>query len=230
MSGHDLRLAKAFGNIARDLLAEDGVDATLEKIVEESIELLETCEHAGVDVVRRREVVALAPSSDIARRLDEIQVEVDQGPCLDALRNHEIYTTGDLETEDRWPDFASRAFAQTGIRSVMGFRLWVEEDTMGALNLYSTQRSAFDERTRAIGSVLAAHAAVALANARAREHLEEALTTRDLIGQAKGILMSRHDLAPEEAFERLTQASQHHNVKLRDVAQELVDRHVSSLD
>lgn len=96
-----------------------------------------------------------------------------------------------------------------------GYRLYVEEDTMGALNLYSTQPNAFDEDTARIGSVLAAHAAVAWQTAPSRENLEEALKTREVIGQAKGMLMERHRISGDAAFEQLVKMSQDHNVKLQ---------------
>ena len=107
---------------------------------------------------------------------------------------------------------------ETGVTSMLAFRLFAEADVMGALNLFSMQRDAFDDEAIAVGSVFAAHAAVALSTAREEHNLKEALMSRDLIGQAKGILMAREHVTADEAFEALQVASQHLNRKLRDVA------------
>lgn len=153
---------------------------------------------------------------------NRIQYEVDQGPCLDAIRHLEVFECGRLDREERWPAFSKRACAETGVTSMVAFRLFVDEDTMGALNLYSKAADAFDDESREIGAVFAAHAAVALASARKEEQLEAALSSRDVIGQAKGLLMAREDITSEEAFAVLRKASQRLNVKLRDIADGVV--------
>lgn len=165
---------------------------------------------------------AVAPSSTIAQRVDEIQVEAGQGPCLDALREHHVFRTGNLPAETRWPRFARRAYDETGVRSIVGIRMWVEGDTLGALNIYSTAADAFDDYSQDVASVLAVHAAVAWTSARQQEQMEEALSTRDLIGQAKGMLMLTHGIDADEAFDLLRTASQRDNTKLRDLAQRIV--------
>ena len=136
--------------------------------------------------------------------MDALQYETGEGPCLSAIREHDVFVTGDLGCEDRWPRFSQRAVDETGIRSMLAFRLFLEEETLGALNLYSTQTDAFDERARALGAVLAAHAAVAMSAATGQEQteqLEAALTNSREIGMALGILMtqSRLDRAERSA-------------------------------
>lgn len=150
------------------------------------------------------------------------RAQVGQGPCLDAIRHFEVFQCGRLVEEDRWPAFSKRAFDETGVTSMLAFRLFVDEDTMGALNLYSKGPDAFDYESTEIGSVFAAHAAVALATARKEEGLEAALGSRDVIGQAKGLLMAREDISSDEAFTVLRRASQRLNVKLRDIADGVV--------
>jgi GAF domain-containing protein len=215
-------LAASLSDIARTLLAAQDVHDTLHRIVFETLRLIEPAEHAGVDVVTGHSIDAVAPSSTTAQRVDEIQVDTGQGPCLDALREHEVFRTGDLPAEERWPRFASIAFHETGVRSVLGVRLWVEGDTLGALNIYSTAADAFDDYNQDVASVLAAHAAVAWTTARQQEQMEAALSTRDLIGQAKGMLMLTHGIDADEAFDLLRTASQRDNTKLRDLAQRIV--------
>ena len=101
---------------------------------------------------------------------------------------------------------------------------FAEEDTLGALNLYSKQRGAFDDEALAVGSVFATHAAVALAGAQHDEQMQKALQTRDVIGQAKGILMAQQDVSADEAFDILRRASQRMNIKLRELAERVASR------
>lgn len=216
-----VELAASLSGIARTLLAAQDVGDTLRRIVAETIRLIEPAEHAGIDVVTGHSIDAMAPSSAIAQRVDEIQVEAGQGPCLDALRQHQVFRTGNLPAETRWPRFAGRAYDETGVRSILGIRMWVEGDTLGALNIYSTAADAFDDYSQDVASVLAVHAAVAWTSARQQEQMEEALSTRDLIGQAKGMLMLTHGIDADEAFDLLRTASQRDNTKLRDLAQRI---------
>lgn len=222
--GISMELAEMFADIARTLLAEDEVNGTLDKMCSLAVETIDGCEHAGLSLVERRKVIAAAVSDPVPRRIDEIQSEVDEGPCLDAIKEHEVFETGCLSQEDRWPEFSTRAHEETRIESVLSFRLFAEKDTMGALNLYSTLVDAFDDDAVAVGSVFAAHAAVAMSTSRRIEKLQHAVDGRDIIGQAKGILRSRQPLSNDEAFDMLRRASQRTNVKLRDVAADIVER------
>ena len=132
-----------------------------------------------------------------------------------------MFETGDLREERRWPNFSQRAHDETGVVSVLSLRLFVAETTMGALNLYSSATDAFDETDIALGSVFAVHAAVAVETANRDEGLEQKVRSRDLIGQAKGILMARSGVDEERAFAMLKSASQRMNLKLRDVAEHI---------
>ncbi|HET7719043.1 MAG TPA: GAF and ANTAR domain-containing protein [Acidimicrobiales bacterium] len=222
--------ADAFAEMARALLAEDDVQHTLQKICDLAVETIDGCDHAGISFLKGRKVDTPAASDDVPRMVDAIQYEVSEGPCLDAIRDHEVFETGDLGREDRWPHFASRAQRETGITSMLCFRLFVEGDTIGALNLYSKAGNAFGEESRTVGLVFAAHAAVALSSAIHDEQMEEALQSRDLIGQAKGILMAREGITADQAFDMLRRASQRLNVKLRDVAGGIVERSAAPVD
>jgi transcriptional regulator with GAF, ATPase, and Fis domain len=215
---------EAFAEVARALLAEADVQHTLQKIVDLAVETIDGCDHAGVSVLHGKEVETPAASDDIPRAVDAIQYETGEGPCLDAIREHEVFESGDLAHEKRWPKFAGRARRETGVTSVLSFRLFVAGDTLGALNLYSKAEHAFNDGSRAAGAVFATHAAVALASAMHDEQMEEALESRDVIGQAKGMLMVREGVDADEAFEMLRRASQRLNVKLRKVAGSVVDR------
>jgi transcriptional regulator with GAF, ATPase, and Fis domain len=208
-----------FGTIARALLNQSDPTATLQLIVTLAAQHLDGCESAGVTMIEHRSITSPASSGELAAALDNIQQDVDQGPCLDALRNHPIYRTGRLDHESRWPTFARRAHDETGVLSVLAVRLFIEQDTLGALNLYSTSPDAFDDLAVALATVFATHAAVALSSSRHDAQLEDKALTRDLIGQAKGILMSQQHVTDQRAFELLRAASQRLNIKLTEVAE-----------
>ena len=216
-----VHVAEMFGEVARVLASHDDMQTTLERIVNLAVEHLDSCEYAGVSFVEGRKISSPASSNEVPRILDRIQSETDEGPCIDAIKEHEVFQTGDLAAEGRWPQFSRRAFDETGVQSILSLRLFVEHDTMGALNLYATEGDAFDEGDVAVGSVFAVHAAVAMASARREEGLERKAEGREAIGRAKGIIMARSGVSDERAFEMLKAASQRLNLKLRDVARQV---------
>jgi transcriptional regulator with GAF, ATPase, and Fis domain len=224
----DAELAEVFAEVARVLLAEPTLEGTLRQICKVAVDLVPGCEAAGTSIVRghKREprIETVASVGDVPPRVDALQYRTGEGPCLDAIREHEVFETGELSAEDRWPRFARRAAKETGVRSMLSIRLYVQEDTYGALNLYSRQVDAFGEEARAIAGVLAAHGAVAFAGAREHQELEtmrRGLESREVIGQAMGILMNRRHVSADEAFDVLVRVSQHLNRKLRDIAQDV---------
>jgi transcriptional regulator with GAF, ATPase, and Fis domain len=217
-----VRVAELFSSIARLLSTHADLRTTLDRIVRMAAENLDACEFAGLSIVNGRKISSPAATDPVPTILDAIQQEVDEGPCLDAIRQHEVFRTGDLAAETRWPRFAARANAETGIRSVLALRLFVEEDTLGALNLYSSVNDAFDDTDVALGSVFAAHAGIALSSAQREHDLERKAQTRDVIGRAKGILTAQSHVSDEQAFDLLRRASQRLNIKLVDVAEQIV--------
>ena len=220
---HQRELSETFADIARSLLCEDTVEATLQRIAELAVDTIEHCDYAGMTLVRGRHMTTPASSADVPRRVDAIQLDTGEGPCLDAIREHEVFQTDDLLLEDRWPHFSQRAVEATGVRSMLSFRLFVDEDTLGALNLYSKQPAAFEEEDRVVGSVFAAHAAVALSSAQRDQQMQDALRSRDTIGQAKGILMARQGVTADEAFDMLRRGSQRLNIKLAELAKRVAE-------
>ncbi len=128
-----------------------------------------------------------------------------------------------MRTETRWPLFAQRA-AEAGAGSMLSFQLFVEGDDLGALNLYAGTPGSFGDESEHVGLMFAAHAAVAFAGAHKHDQLTQALATRDLIGQARGILMERYKITGDQVFQLLVRVSQDTNRKLRDVADQLVRR------
>ncbi len=222
MSEHD-SIAELLGEIARTLQAEPDVDATLAAIVKVAVDHVAGAEHAGISLVERGgEVRTVAPTGEVVNTIDQLQYRTGEGPCLNAIAAHRIYRTGDLAKETRWPAF-THAAAKAGVTSMLAYRLFITDTTLGALNLYSSQPDAFSDQTEQDGQMFATHAAVALVGAQTEANLRTAAESRDLIGMAKGILMQRHDLEPEQAFHMLVSSSQNANMKLRDVAAWLVE-------
>ena len=147
---------------------------------------------------------------------------IGQGPCRQSVAEQEVVRVDDVSADDRWPEFRRQA-AELGVGSMICFRLVVEGDRLGRLDPYARTSDAFDDESHEIGPVFAAHAAVAVAVAEHEENLRAAVSSRDVIGQAKGILMERHGLTAAQAFAVLARVSQEMNRKLADVARELTD-------
>lgn len=217
-----MELAETLAEVARVLLEDRDVEATLVRICELAAKTVDGCEAAGISIAEGNRITSRSTTDDLPCIVDEIQSETQQGPCVDAIKEHAVFLTGSLAEESRWPEFAKRANERTGVQSILSLRLFASEDTMGALNLYSRQRDAFDDHDVAVGSVFAAHAAVALANAKHDEQLESKASSRDLIGMAKGIIIARQNVSEDEAFDVLRRASQRMNVKLRELAARVV--------
>jgi GAF domain-containing protein len=155
--------------------------------------------------------------------VDELQFGVRQGPCLDALRQSDVVTVGDLATDERWPSWGPLIAGELGIHSSMSFRLFTDGSDMGVLNLYGTKTDAFDHDDLLDGLIVAAHAAVALSGTLEEDQLHRGMETRRMIGEATGILRERFGLTSDQAFAVMRRISSHHNIKLHRVAQHLVD-------
>ena len=216
------RLAESMGAVARELEQQDDPAVLLVEIVEAAVAMVPGADEGSISVVvGRRNVFSEAPVGDLPLRIDALQYETGQGPCLDAAYEQHTVRVDDLAKEQRWPRFASRA-SETGAASMLSLQLFVEGDNLGALNLYSRSPGAFTDESEQIGLLFASHAAIAYAGVRKEAQLLHALTNRDVIGQAKGILMERYQISGARAFLILTRASQTTNRKLHEIAGELV--------
>ena len=216
------QLAEDFGGLARNLEEHDDPDVMLAEIIAAAVAMVPGVDEGSVSVVTgRRNIGSQAPTGDLPVEVDALQEETQQGPCLDAAYEQLTVRVDDMASETRWPEFARRA-SQAGAASMLSLQLYVEGDNLGALNLYSRRPGAFDDESEQIGLLFASHAAVAYAGVRKEAQLAKAVVSRDLIGQAKGILMERYKISPERAFLVLTRVSQNSNRKLNDIANELV--------
>jgi GAF domain-containing protein len=215
-------LGDAMSRVARRLQEEHGdVEGTLQAITAAAVTTVPHADECGVSyVIGHRRIEPRAWTSELPRMVDSLQEQLRQGPCMDAVWEQEVVRVDDVATDDRWPEFALEA-SRLGVRSMMCFQLFVAGDQLGALNMYSRAGSAFDDESQDIGLLFASHAAVALAGAEHEEHLRAGMDSRDLIGQAKGILMERHRLTADQAFGVLAHVSQDMNRKLVDIAAEV---------
>ncbi|WP_236077531.1 GAF and ANTAR domain-containing protein [Rhodococcus sp. P1Y] len=155
--------------------------------------------------------------------LDSIQERVGEGPCVDAARSEEFVRCNDFRTDPRWPVFGPAA-VDAGVLSSMSFRLYTEDETIGALNLFALTENAFSDEDEELGTVLAIHAAVALYAANKTEQFKSGLASRDTIGQAKGMLMERYGIDAVQAFDLISRLSQNENIPVAALAAELVTR------
>ncbi len=222
-TGHDAAEAAAqLGRLARLLQAEDDSGTLLDEVVAAAVQIIPGVEAASISlVVDHRQVTSQHRTGALPERVDAIQTETAQGPCLDAAYEHRTVRVADMAHERRWPEFARRAH-EAGAGSMLSFQLYVQGGTLGALNLYNARAGGFDDESVQVGLLFADHAAVAFAGARKAEHLDRALSSRDLIGQAKGMLMERYRVDAATAFRVLARVSQATNRPLREVADELV--------
>lgn len=216
-------LARKIAEIARELEHETSAQDTMELTARWAVETIPRAQGAGITVAHRDHgPETQAATGDLGLRVDELQYELGEGPCLSAVWDEEVVITPDLEREERWPAWAAAAVRETEVRSMLCFRLFTRDRRLGALNLYATAADAFSSEDIETGALFAAHAAVAIAGAQQLDNAELGLDTRTTIGQAQGILMERFDLDPVRAFEVLRRISSHANRKLNAVALELV--------
>ncbi|MBB3038795.1 GAF and ANTAR domain-containing protein [Hoyosella altamirensis] len=216
-----LRLAE----LARDMHGRSSasLDSVLEQTTRAALTHVPGARHAGITLITgRHEIKSVAPTDGYAALLDAIQRRHDEGPCLASAWDHQMVRTDDYTKDQRWPKFTAAALRETPVRSSVCFQLFTQNQLLGALNIHADQPHAFTEAAEEVGMVLATHAAIALGTARRDGEFRSALATRDLIGQAKGILMERYKIDATEAFQLLVRLSQETNRRLAEVAGEFV--------
>lgn len=221
-------LTVILAQIARTLFSAGSTTATLQAVVDLARDTIDGCDFAGIFMVEGGEVTTPVHTDPVVVEIDDIQRVADEGPCLDAIAQGSTFYADDLVDDTRWPTFAPLAVS-AGVRCIFALRLYAN-GTLGALNLYARYPGAFGATDRAKGLLLAALAGLALDGAEAHEaedrridNLHQALATREIIGQAQGILMERERITSDQAFDILRRASQYFNIKLSKVAEGLVD-------
>lgn len=219
----------AFDRLGRLTLGAQDMTVLLRSVADLARAVLPGETETSVSLLDGDRPTTAVHTSDLARLCDQAQYQADAGPCLTAARTCMLTEIPDLERDVRWPHFSADAYGR-GVRSVLSVPLPAREHVIGSLNVYARKPDAFDETSREVAGRFAPYASVALATMGAyrsarvmADQLETALESRAVIDQAKGILMERHRLTPEQAFRLLAQASMATNRKLRAVALQLVE-------
>lgn len=214
--------ASDFADIAQRLHGQGDVEETLQSIAEMACETIHA-NMCGVMLVHRgNRVETAAVTDEVVRRADNLQIELGQGPCLEAIDDRTTFVIRDTTTETRWATWCAQV-AALGISSVVSVRLFTQAGTIGSINVYGQEPDQFDTDDAVLVAIFAGHASVALAAARTESGLRQAMDGRHLIGLAQGILMERFDLSTEKAFAVLRRYSQDRNMKLRSVAAHVVE-------
>ncbi|MBY4013015.1 GAF and ANTAR domain-containing protein [Rhodococcus fascians] len=216
-------LTQAIADATRSFFAPSSLEDTLRGVTESARTLIPAVDCADILVAAgHSRYQSHAATSELPVRLDAIQERLDEGPCIDAARSELFVRCNDFRSDSRWPRFGPEAVG-AGVLSSLSFRLYTNEDTIGALNLFALTSDAFSDEDEELGRVLATHAAVALYAANKTEQFKSGLASRDIIGQAKGMLMERYGIDAVQAFDLLSRLSQNENVSVAKLAAELVE-------
>ncbi len=198
-------------------------DTVVAELAEHAAAEIPGAQYAGITLTRKaKRVETPAATHHWPILLDKIQQRHLEGPCLTAAWEETTVHVRDLETDERFPNYRRDGLAETPIRSIMAFQMFIAGETLGALNVYAEQPNAFSDESRTLGLIFAAHSSVAWNSARREAQFQRALASRDIIGQAKGMIMERYRVDAVQAFELLRKLSQDSNVALVQVAADLV--------
>jgi GAF domain-containing protein len=209
--------------LARAIAAPRTLEQIFNDVTAAAVELVPGADAAGVLLVRRGgKFESMADTDGLVAELDKLQHDFGEGPCAEAALQHTIVRSDDLRSESRWPRYAPAA-VQLGVLSGLSFKLYTADRTAGALNLFGFQADVWDTDAETTGAVLAAHAAAAILAKSQDEQMQVALSTRDRIGQAKGIIMERYGVDDVRAFDMMRRLSQESQMKLAEVAQRIIE-------
>jgi GAF domain-containing protein len=218
----------AFDELGRMSFAEHSLESLVQRVTSLAAEAIPGQPIASVTIFRDGVPLTIASSAVLARQLDELQYRNGRGPCMQAAATGEPVLVPDPRSDDRWGPVAP-ALAERGCGSILSYPLPAQEAVSGGLNLYARGAEARDERTLAVLGRFADYAVVPVSNmylyrsaVERAEHLAAALDSRAVIDQAKGILMERHKLTADQAFQALARVSMATNQKVRVVAEQFV--------
>jgi GAF domain-containing protein len=215
--------AESLEILARALHVKNAeLEPTLEAIASTAVTMLSPARYAALTVLSRGELIPRASTGEPPLLLDRLQRKLGDGPCIHAAKYQSVFRIEDTGQDDRWPEFCAEA-ARLQVRSMLCVPLWIDERGLGALSLYADRAAAFGDPHERVAVLLATFAALALAEAQRADQMHDALANRDVIGQAKGILMERHRVTADAAFAVLSRVSQAENLKLAEIARRLVE-------
>ena len=224
----DSILLRMMNDLAHDLESPPGgevdLGSTLDELTFSAAQFVPGAAHAGITVSKKAGIIeTVAPTDHYPVVLDDIQRSCNEGPCLSAARHNHLVRIDDLSSDDRWPRYSRKAVAVTPIRSMMSLQLFARRSKSAALNLYSEQVNAFGEESAKLGLVFAAYTTLTWSMLSRDHQYRRGLSSRDTIGQAKGILIERFHIDAEAAFDLLRRRSQESNTPVITIARRLSD-------
>lgn len=220
-------LVDTFAQVAASIRSSEDDEATMRHITDTAVAVIEPCVASSLSLVLKEGPTTRAATSELAMQGDQRQYDEGEGPCLDAAMHERWLYTPDVATDGRWPRSCGRMHRELGVGSMFSCRLSLNaapQQTLGGINLYAMTPDAFSEEDRMLAILLSSMAAVVVDASRQQAQLRAAVESRQVIGEAIGILRYQSNLSSDEAFAVLTRASQRMNVKLREVAREIVQR------
>ncbi|MDQ3767465.1 MAG: GAF and ANTAR domain-containing protein [Actinomycetota bacterium] len=226
-------LSDALQELAGILVSEEDIDSTISRITRLAVACIDGADFCGVSLVTKgmkgKEIKMVGATDEIAAEVDRVQYEVGEGPCLSSMADQATFKIDDISSDRQWPKFAAAA-VDKGVNSLLAFVMQISDQSLAALNLFARKPNAFTQEDVRSGAVFASHAAYTLANAQTHEtdqqkaqQLEEALATRGVISNAVGILMAQEGVNRDDAFSILRNTSQTLNMKLKVIAEGIVD-------
>ena len=223
----DNKLVDSLAALARSLSGQRDLEGVLRTVTDSAVDLIPGVESADILLISGKNTFeSHAPTSLLPVELDRAQERLGEGPCVDAAMGAFTTLSDDLVSETRWPRFTPEAL-DAGVRSILSFQLYTSASTAGALNLFATSPNVFGGESIAVGEAFAAHAAIAIAAGRDELKLHSAVLNRDVIGQAKGMMMERFGIPADRAFGMLIKLSQDTGIPLvmlsRWIAEERTD-------
>lgn len=230
---HADSIVAQFADLAMYVHSSEDYPDSLRRITTTATEAIRGCAAASLSLLEKDGPVTHAATSALAAQGDQIQYDENEGPCLDAAMEERIVYTSNVANDDRWPRSSGRLGSELGVGSMLSCRLALDvapRHTLGGLNLYATSLDAFTEDDKMLTLLLASLGAVVIDASRQQVHLRAAIESRQVIGEAIGILRAQQGISSQEAFELLSKASQRMNVKLRDLAQRISDTGGRGLD
>lgn len=217
-----LAVAAALAQAAASINQSRTLQETLDAIVEATRTSLPAFDHVSISVRRRDgSIETVSGTDELVWELDALQYQLREGPCVDAAESEPVVVVPHLRHEQRWPHYTPVALRK-GVRSQVGVQLFSSGRHLGGLNLYCTTEDGIDGGTAEMARLFATHAGIVLGHAEEEHHLNAALTHRKTIGQAIGIVMERYQIDEDRSLQFLMRASSTSNIKLRDVAAEVV--------
>lgn len=222
------RPSEMFDQLAQVIYATSQFGSIYEAIVLSATQLVDGCDHASLMLEERGVFVTVAASDEVARTVDDLERNFSQGPCRDAIVKEKPQLETDLASTSPWPELGKAIVAETSVRGGAGFRMVVGGAKVGALNIFSDRVGALTQASVDQGIILASFASVAISAVREREQVEtlaKGLASNREIGKAVGLMMAFHKIPDTQAFDLLRRASQDMNLKLTEVARQVIDHH-----